>query len=250
MTVLPISIVIPSYNRIEVLLRCLPSYLEQGCSEVIVVDDCSSFPVENAIRTHLGAKKENCPLKVVRNSRRKQQPASRMVGVDIASNSYIFFGEDDAFLPSGYVSALYSWILSLKADACAAPWVTTYNYNLPDGPFLRAEHLEDIVDLSRISFKGHLVPVRPIPVPWLHSLALIKKQYIIETGFDSNYIGNAFREETDFYLNGHTNGKRQYFVPGLPAGHYKGPENTGGGQHGSSLCRKLIAYEYYVRINN
>lgn len=37
-----ISVVVPSYNRAHLLELTLPSYIQSGVGELIVVDDCSS----------------------------------------------------------------------------------------------------------------------------------------------------------------------------------------------------------------
>jgi len=250
---LPVSIVIPTFNRATLLVEFLPSYLAEDCSEVIVVDDSSSPPVESALSRLPPGISGRCPIRVIRNTSRLQQPASRMVGVRAASQPYIFFGEDDAFLTPGHIHALFHYVSKGEADIVASYWPSTVSAQ-PDLSVLsrmpEASSPGDFVNLVDITMRTDHRITRPIPVFFLHTLALMPRDLVLRVGFDPQYKGNAFREETDFYLRAFHEGARLALVPAPPAFHYKGARNSGGGQRGGMTLRSFIWYEYWVVRNN
>jgi GT2 family glycosyltransferase len=243
---LPVSIIIPTFNREHLLKRFLPTYLGQKCAEIIIVNDSPTCKqsIDDGLAGYKG-------VKILHNSKRLYQPASRMIGVNRASQPYIFFGEDDVYLTSGYVENLYSYVNSGTAEVVAGTLVNTKHYgeeecdNLPV-----AEGASDIVDRSEVRIFADRRATRPIFVPHLHSIALMRKSVIDELPFDPMYTGNSYREETDFYLRAYSSGVKIAFVPGPPAFHYKGPDNFGGGQHRKAVFTGLLWYEYYAARNN
>lgn len=88
-----LSIIIPTYNRPELLLRAVNSALAQTIEdfEVIVVDDCSSEPVNLP---------EHPRLKIIRLPENKGGAAARNIGTKEARGHWInFLDDDDELLP-------------------------------------------------------------------------------------------------------------------------------------------------------
>jgi GT2 family glycosyltransferase len=247
---LPVTIVIPSYGRGGLLARFLPTYLAQDCAEVVIVDDASPTSIEMEIRSQLRVEHERTRIVFVRNEKREQQPRARMIGVHRASQQLIFFGEDDAYLEPGLVASLWRYVVAGECDMCCGPWVMTLDVDTRGRPSETAATAEELVDTTLIGVRGPKQPTRPIRVPFLHSLALMSRDDVLNIGFDPGYIGNAFREETDFYVRAAAAGRRLAFVPAPAAYHYKGPLNVGGGQHGAPVLHELTRYEWYVAQNN
>lgn len=251
---LPISIVIPTYNRVSLLMLCLPTYISQNCAEIIIVDDASSPPVidllyEKKIFSLVG----DGNIRVVRNDRRCQQPRSRMIGVEHSSQPYVFFGEDDAYLSDNHITTLWNYLQAGIADIVAGPWLTTQVIQDMTSAAQRAPvafSLNDVIDMKDFRIFTHRIPAKPIRVPFLHTLALMSKKVVEQIRFDPCFRGNAFREETDFYLRALAAGWRLALVPSPPAFHYKGILNIGGGQQGAGGVLSLLWYEYWVVRNN
>ena len=98
-----VSVIIPTYNRIEFVYRAIYSVLNQSLYdlEVIVVDDCSTDPRYSDLDTfnenprvkiiHL---KEN--MRVLHNSKHAQG-MTRNEGLKVATGEYIAFLDDDDF---------------------------------------------------------------------------------------------------------------------------------------------------------
>ncbi len=87
-----ISVIIPTFNRAEMVCRCVQSILdtEWPALEVIVVDDCSPDDTMNKVKERFGDK-----VKCIRNERNSFQAVSRNNGAKIATGNYLFFLDDD-----------------------------------------------------------------------------------------------------------------------------------------------------------
>ena len=88
-----LSIIIPTYNRPKLLLRAVNSALAQTIEdfEVIVVDDCSSEPIDLP---------PNPRLRIIRLPENKGGSAARNIGTQAAKGHWInFLDDDDELLP-------------------------------------------------------------------------------------------------------------------------------------------------------
>lgn len=88
-----LSIIIPTYNRPQLLLRAVNSALGQTIEdfEVIVVDDCSSEPIDLP---------EHPRLRMIRLPENKGGSAARNIGTEAAKGRWInFLDDDDELLP-------------------------------------------------------------------------------------------------------------------------------------------------------
>ena len=87
-----ISVIIPTFNRAEMVCRCVQSILDTEWPEleVIVVDDCSPDDTGTRIKELFGDK-----VKYIRNERNSFQAVSRNNGAKIATGDYLFFLDDD-----------------------------------------------------------------------------------------------------------------------------------------------------------
>ena len=87
-----ISVIIPTFNRAEMVCRCVQSVLDTKWPEleVIVVDDCSPDNTGMMIKERFGDR-----VKHTRNDRNSFQAVSRNNGARIATGDYLFFLDDD-----------------------------------------------------------------------------------------------------------------------------------------------------------
>lgn len=87
-----ISVIIPTYNRAEMVCRCVQSVLDTKWPslEVIVVDDCSPDDTKNKIEGRFGG-----TVKYIRNEKNSFQAISRNNGAKIATGDYLVFLDDD-----------------------------------------------------------------------------------------------------------------------------------------------------------
>ena len=88
------SVIIPTYNRKEMLSEAIESVLNQRNVdlEVIVVDDCSSDGTEEFVKS-LNDKR----IRYIRNEKNSRPDYSRMIGLRNARGKYISFLDDDDY---------------------------------------------------------------------------------------------------------------------------------------------------------
>jgi glycosyltransferase involved in cell wall biosynthesis len=96
-----VSVVIPTYNRADLLGRALRSVQAQTHAplETIVVDDASTDPTPQVIR----AFEESCSMRIVyiRHAERRNGGAARNSGILAARGDYVaFLDSDDEWLPN------------------------------------------------------------------------------------------------------------------------------------------------------
>lgn len=250
---LPISIIIPSHNRQCLLTQILPTYFVQGCSEIIIVDDASEPPIDLTLLQQWKSECKPGKLRIRRNPKRLNLPASRMEGTKMSREPYIFFGEDDVSLSPGHIRSLFRAVNSGRIDIAASLWLQTQTVvPVPqiDLDLDTGYSSKDFVNLWECTIKVHKRVASPIFVPWLTSLSLMQRDVVLRLEFDPNFRGNAFREETDFFLRAHCDGARLALVDGPPAFHLKGPRNRSGGVHGGRGLWSFLWYEFWVMRNN
>ena len=91
-----VSVVIPVFNRKEVLPRAIASVCAQTCNdyELIIVDDGSTEPITEAIAEAL----ERPTVRLVRHEVNRGAPAARNTGARAANGHYLaFLDSDDAW---------------------------------------------------------------------------------------------------------------------------------------------------------
>lgn len=90
-----ISVIIPTFNRAEMVCACVASVLAtEGAEllEVIVVDDCSPDDTEARIAAQFG---RDARVRYIRNVRNSFVAVSRNNGARIARGDYLLFLDDD-----------------------------------------------------------------------------------------------------------------------------------------------------------
>lgn len=104
-----ISIIIPTYNRVNDLEEVLGSILEQTelPKEVIIVDDSDRDETKNLITQIENAfKRKNITLEYIRNKRGKSLTIARNTGIEYSKSGIVLFLDDDVILGSNYIKEI------------------------------------------------------------------------------------------------------------------------------------------------
>lgn len=241
-----ITVLIPTYNRIRALEAVWPSYFtDPAVARVIVIDDGSTDGTSE--RVIEWGRSAPIPVEVIRHASQRGQPASRLAGIAAARTEWVLFGEDDVWLSEGYCSTLLNEALELGASIIAGRLVTArvpgeFFRGLlvdPPSPLRSASSVFDLASMDA-DFASRIA--EPVPAPFVHSIALIKREVFDNASFDTWYAGNSWREETDFYLAANARGARAFFTPDTVCFHLRGP--ISGGHRINRL-----AFEYYAWRN-
>lgn len=241
-----ITILIPTRNRIRALEAVWPSYLvHQDVARIVVIDDASTDGTAERIRDLTSRTK--IPVTIVTHDVKRGQPASRMAGIAIADTEWVLFGEDDVWLSDGYCRTLLREA-RLLASAIIAGRLVTARIR---GEFDTAELIDSpvtsafggpVFDFEIMDADFSVRTSAPVPAPFLHSIALIKRDVFTEVGFDTWYAGNSWREETDFYLAANARGANAYFTPSTVCFHLRGPIAATGGHRMNRLLFEYMAW--------
>lgn len=91
-----LSIIIPTYNRREMLKEAINSILMQTYKnyEIIIIDDCSTDGTEQMLNHAFGELKE---IKYTKVPNSKDAGKNRNIGYNLAQGEYIIFLDDDDF---------------------------------------------------------------------------------------------------------------------------------------------------------
>lgn len=98
-----VSVIIPTFNRKEVLQQAISSALDQKGAmelEVIVVDDCSTDETEGLVRSFRDKR-----IKYIRHSENRGGAAARNTGVSLATGEFVAFLDSDDTWDGGKLSA-------------------------------------------------------------------------------------------------------------------------------------------------
>ena len=241
-----ITLLIPTYNRIRALEAVWPSYFgHPDVAKIIVIDDGSTDGTKE--RVEEWATRAPIPVSVIRHDSQCGQPASRMSGIAASDTEWVLFGEDDVWIAPNYCSTLLAEARELDASMIAGRIVTapvpgefsTSCLVDPPAPIRKPNEVFDLHDMDA-DFSARTAA--PIPAPFLHSIALIKRALFSTVVFDTWYAGNSWREETDFYLAAGTLGAKVYFTPSTVCFHLRGPICASGGHRINRLRFELLAW--------
>lgn len=111
-----LSLIIPVYNVVDYIERCIESLVQQTCTdfEIILVDDCGQ---DNSIQKALDIlANSTIKYKVVYRKQNGGLSAARNSGIEHADNEYLFFVDSDDALPLDAIAKIKSKIAIDSSD--------------------------------------------------------------------------------------------------------------------------------------
>ncbi|WP_372788662.1 glycosyltransferase family 2 protein [Paraconexibacter sp.] len=200
-----VSLIVPSYQRLPALKDTMPFDLAvEGVDEIVVVDDGSTDGTQEWLATI-----DDPRLRVVRTSGRLGPPGARNVGVEHASGDWVMFGEDDCRLPPDMVTKLLAAARRHDAQIVSAPWLFTDGRPIEEALAEARRDTVEHIELDQVT----RFPARDLETPFLCALALIRRDVFDRVRYDPGYGGNAYREETDFFVSAVRAGFRSILTP-------------------------------------
>ena len=115
-----ISVIIPTYNRSEMVVKCVESVLANDWPdiEIIVVDDCSPDDTGDKIKSRFGG---DVRVRYIRNAKNSFQAVSRNNGAKVATGEYLLFLDDDNVVAKDMLAELISCFSRHTKAAFVAP---------------------------------------------------------------------------------------------------------------------------------
>lgn len=199
-----VTVIVPSYKRAHLLSKTLPTYLQEGVKELILVDDCSPDNTAEVVRN---LQTQYPQIRYIRQPRNMKQTVAKNRGLEEVTTEWVYFGDDDSLLYPNTIKTLYETCIRYNADICGA---AAY-YMIPGDEKMSLEEyvhkykkytddITKIVNLSALKANFSLSTHEPIEVPLCQACLLMKSDLAKSVKFDPFYLGNAYREETDFIV--------------------------------------------------
>ena len=146
-----LSVVIPTHNRAESLLRAIESVYANGThrAEVVVVDDCSSDNTEEQVRKHCS------DVQYTRLPQNIGPGPARNVGLTVATRPWVLMlDDDDVLVPDA--------LTHIAAIACCTRRWAHYpclQFARSNGRLTSPFHIVRLADYIHCSIKGDFTPV-------------------------------------------------------------------------------------------
>lgn len=248
MSALPISIVVPTFDRPDQLRQTLPSWLRQEVQEILVVDDGSPTPVESLVHELAAGDPRVRTLRLARN---RGSPAARNAGADAATGESVLFVDDDVHLADGYARTLHEHRVAAGADAAAGRRLWLRRGETPaQARRARTRRVapDRLVDRRHFAYDDEADFDGDVEVPMACAIMLVRRTWFARARFDETlYRRTGFREETDFQIQLARLGARLIACPHAVCFHLpRGEVGLKGGQRNGRVLR----YEWRLLAND
>ena len=240
-----ISIIIPTYNRATVLERTLPSYLNQKfVKEIIIVDDASVDATEKIVKRFTD--RYNNILYIKQNVR-EGAPAAKITGINCSRGDLILFGEDDVCFDDNYSTQLVECMEKNNADIVAGRIIYMLENESEEDAIIRCDKIhKPLIEIELLEGNYSVRTNDDTEVPFVHACYLIRREIFDIIGYDKNYGGNGYREETDPQISALKHGFKIVFCPHAVCYHLPRLKTNKGGQ----WRMNRLVYEYWTIRNN
>jgi GT2 family glycosyltransferase len=207
-----ISVVIPTKDRLHYLQRAVPMFLEHDEVKevIIVIDGCKDGTLDYA----KAAAAADDRIKYTDNTMNRGLPYSRNRGIELAECDFVFTGEDDLELSSGFFTTLLSHMTETGADIISGRNIFRAEHESAAKAVRRTDGIRGpAVNRQMISVQTGIRTDRDqhqalLPAPMLGDTNIFRK-----VGFDESYLVNGWREESDFQLRALKSGYKLVFCP-------------------------------------
>jgi GT2 family glycosyltransferase len=200
-----VSMIIVTHQRLAALRDNLSRHLAvRGVDEVVVVVDGST---DGTIEFLDGIPDPR--LRIIRQSRRGQ-PLSRRVGIQASHGSCVFLIDDDDLVQPDHVEVLIAVTTEHQSDVVGSPRLYVTEARLPEAVARgRANPVHSVTFGTPID----RFPPTEFETPFICSTALVCRRVFDRVQFDPGYRGNAWREETDFFVSAASAGFKVMLTP-------------------------------------
>jgi GT2 family glycosyltransferase len=213
-----VSVVIPTFNRKQVLAKAIRAHLAQSAiceiKEILVVDDGSTDGTEAKVSTLTS--ETSVPIRYCKQSNRGQA-AARNLGIQEATGEFILFTDDDIIPDCNLLREHLLWHDQHPEPHVAVLGHVTWSPEVRPTPFMKWFELRGPL-FAYEHFKGKMeLDFRAF---YTCNLSL-KTEFLRRTGtFDEDFKGYGY-EDTELGYRLQKNGMRLLYNPAAAAYHYK-----------------------------
>lgn len=185
-----ISVVVPVYNTVKYLQRCVDSILNQTFKEfeVLLIDDGSSDGSERLCDKLASTDKR---IRVIHQSNSGVSVA-RNNGIESAAGEYLLFVDSDDYLERDMIKSLIYNTTHNNADLCMCGYKRVFSSENQD--VLEKEGIYDIEGIRALMKKWKLDPIIGSPCNKLFNMSILNKyniRFIPEIKYAEDYMFNV-----------------------------------------------------------
>lgn len=212
-----LSVIIPTYNRKEILKKCLNALFNQTYPksdyEIIVIDDGSTDGTEELVKSIING--SPCVLRYFKQEN-KGPAVARNVGIENANGEIILFIGDDIIATSTLLEEHIKWHKNYPEDNVAVLGYVTWSPEIEITPFMKwLENGGPQFAYYKLRH-GQKVPWNSF---WTCNISA-KKRFLIENGlFDEDFPSAAY-EDSELGYRLHKKGLKLLFNKSAIAYHY------------------------------
>ena len=213
-----LSIVIPTYNRKETLLKALEAYCRQTAEaeirEILVIDDGSTDATVEAVAGF--SKTSPIAIRCVANPK-KGQASARNHGIREAQGNLILLADDDIIPAPALVAEHVAWNRKYPDENCAVLGHVDWAPEVHPTPFMEWLGRDGVL----FGF-GRLSPGEEVGANYSYFCnTSIKKSFLLKAGmFDENFRAYGY-EDTELAYRLFRQGLRVRYNPRAVGYHYK-----------------------------
>ena len=233
-----LSLVIPTSNRsAQVLDKLKWANTQPIIGQVVIIVD--GYDEQTVTLIEDFSAKAKFVLNYQVNEFNIGASASRNLGVQLVTNEFILFSDDDDFFETNFCVALMSEMVQLNADVVGAAWLNLDSLGYPpahhkyhgSGPTLN---------------NPSIIPASTVICPFLPMNFICKTEVARLFPFSTSYLINGYREETDFFI---TLLKNKFSVFCSPKSFSYSLGRPTGGYERKGI-KKRLTYETFAVLNN
>lgn len=240
-----VSVIIPTYNRAEMLAQVLPSYLQFAVvGEVLVVDDGCTDGTAEVIS---GLAQTDPRVKLLKHETNRGMTFARNTGIQSAQGDLVMFSEDDLALAPGSLDVLVEHMQQSSADIIAGRRIWMRIGESQEQALARADSRRwPVVNTRLMEHYSHAVTPDDVAAPLVNATMLVRREVLETVQFANCYPGNAWREESDFQLTAQEQGFKVVFCPHALFFH----NDRAIAGRGSNRLKSDLRYLYWIYRNN
>jgi len=213
-----LTIIIPTYNRRETLLKVLEGYKQQTAGaeilEILVIDDGSTDETGRAVAGF----SPTSPVAIRYLSQQNKGPATaRNWGIREAKGTLILFGDDDIIPAPTLVAEHLAWNRRYPADHFAILGHVSWSPEVHPTPFMEWLGREGV-----LFGYGSLLPGKDVGFEYFYSCNLsVKREFLINNGLFDEKFRSAGHEDIELGYRLTNKGLSVLYNPEAIGYHYR-----------------------------
>jgi len=242
----PISVIIPTFNRADMVKLTLPSYLQSKLvKEILLVDDGSN-PINREKLQKIAELDDRVCIQ--QNLTNIGAPASRNRGIERATGEFFLFSEDDLEIGPNHLEILLEHMRSSGADIIAGRRVWMRIGETKEKALERAKHIrKPVVDFRWLDHNSTAITDEDTTVPLVDATMLVRRDVTQKVRYYEPFGGSStWREDTDFQIQALKLGFVIVFCPHVCAFHHP----RASASYGTNRLKGNFAYLQRVYRNN